>query len=128
LKTGSVKIDRAEGKEAETLFRTIEVFRGHTLIECMPLTGRMHQIRIHLQCLKAPIVMDFLYGGESVFLSQIKRKFKLAKNTEEQPLIQRVALHARRLAFEGMNGNSIETDAPYPKDMAALLRQLEINR
>ena len=128
LKTGSVRIDRQEGKDAETIFRTLDVYRSHTLIECMPLTGRMHQIRVHLQCLKAPIVMDFLYGGDAIFLSQFKRKFKLAKDTEEQALIQRVALHARKLSFEGMNGNPVEAEAPYPKDMAALIRQLELNR
>ena len=128
LKTGTVKIDRAEGKEAETLFRTLEVYREHSLIECMPFTGRMHQIRVHLQCLKAPIVMDFQYGGQAVFLSRIKRKFKLAKETEEQPLIQRVALHAKSLMFKGMKNQDIQVDAPYPKDMDALIRQLEKNR
>jgi 23S rRNA pseudouridine955/2504/2580 synthase len=128
LKTGGVKIDRQEGKDAETLFRTLDVFHSHSLIECMPFTGRMHQIRVHLQCLKAPIVMDFQYGGEEVFLSRIKRKYKLARNTEEQPLIQRVALHAQKLSFESRKGEAIEAEAPYPKDMAALIRQLELNR
>ena len=128
LKTGVVKIDRAEGKEAETLFNTIDVYRAHSLVECMPFTGRMHQIRIHLQCLKAPIVMDALYGGPEIYLSQFKRKFKLAKDVEEQPLIQRVALHARALNFAGLDGTRITVEAPYPKDMAALIRQLELNR
>jgi 23S rRNA pseudouridine955/2504/2580 synthase len=128
LKTGVVRIDKVEGKEAETLFNTLDVYRAHTLIECVPFTGRMHQIRIHLQCLKAPIVMDELYGGEKIFLSDIKRKFKLAKETEEQPLISRVALHARALNFELMNGERQMVEAPYPKDMAALIRQLEKNR
>lgn len=128
MKTGGVKIDRQEGKEAETLFRTLDIYRSASLIACMPFTGRMHQIRIHLQCLKAPIVMDFLYGGQEIYLSQIKRKFKLARNTEEQPLIQRVALHARSLSFENLKGEPVEAQAPYPKDMAALIRQLELNR
>jgi 23S rRNA pseudouridine955/2504/2580 synthase len=128
LKTGSVVIDRTEGKEAETLFRTLDVYKAHSLIECMPFTGRMHQIRIHLQCLKASIVMDSMYGGESIYLSQFKRRYKLAKDSEEQALIQRVALHARKLSFAGMNGEAIEVEAPYPKDMAALIRQLELNR
>ena len=128
LKTGTVKIDREGGKEAETLFRTLDTYKAHSLIECMPLTGRMHQIRIHLQCIKAPIVMDELYGGKKIFLSEIKRKFKLARDAEEHPLIQRVALHARKLVFSGMQGQVIEVEAPYSKDMAALIRQLELNR
>ncbi len=128
MKTGSVKIDRIEGKEAETVFNTIDVFKAHTLIECLPITGRMHQIRIHLQCLKAPIVMDSLYGGEPIFLSDFKRRFKLAKEAEEQPLISRVALHARALNFGLMNGERHQVEAPYPKDMEALLNQLRKNK
>lgn len=128
LKTGTVQIDKVEGKIAETLFNTLEVYKAHTLIECIPFTGRMHQIRIHLQCLKASIVMDALYGGEPIFLSDIKRKFKLAKEAEEQPLISRVALHARALNFETMSGERQEVIAPYPKDMTALIHQLEKNR
>lgn len=128
LKIGVVRIDRELGKEAETVFNTLDVYKAHTLVECLPFTGRMHQIRIHLQCLKAPIVMDELYGGEKIFLSDIKRKFKLAKDVEEQPLISRVALHARALNFALMNGERQQVEAPYPKDMAALIRQLENNR
>lgn len=128
LKTGSVRIDRVEGKPAETLVNTLEIFKKHTLLECIPFTGRMHQIRIHLQCLKAPIVMDTLYGGEQIYLSDIKRKFKMARDAEEQPLISRIALHARALNFALMNGERITVEAPYPKDMEALLNQLEKNR
>lgn len=128
LKTGTVKIDRDAGKEAETIFNTLQVYKAHTLVECIPLTGRMHQIRIHLQCLKAPIVMDTQYGGPPIYLSEIKRKYKLAKAEEEKPLISRVALHARALNFEKRNGERVTVEAPYPRDMAALLRQLEANR
>lgn len=128
LKTGSVKIDRQQGKEAETVFNSIEFFQKHTLVECIPFTGRMHQIRIHLQCLKASIVADELYGGSPVYLSEIKRKFKLAKGTEEQPLINRVALHARALNFELLNGERCQVEAPYPKDFEALVNQLRKNK
>lgn len=128
LKTGGVKIDKSEGKEAETVFNTLDVFKSHTLVECIPFTGRMHQIRIHLACLKAPIVMDELYGGPKIFLSDIKRKFKMAKEVEEQPLINRVALHARALNFALMNGERQHVEAPYPKDMEALINQLTKNR
>lgn len=124
---GYVVIDKENGKEAETVFNTLETFRNSTLVECYPITGRMHQIRIHLSVLKAPIVQDPRYGGKSVFLSQIKRKFSLKKDTVEQPLIQRVALHARELNFALMNGERLHIEAPYPKDMEALLTQLRKN-
>ena len=127
LTNGTVKIDRQKGKEAETIFRSARAYRMHTLVNCYPITGRMHQIRIHLACLKAPIVCDAQYGGEPVFLSQIKRKFNLKRETEELPLIQRVALHARSLTFTLLNEEEITVEAPHPKDFEALIRQLEIN-
>ena len=127
LKDGKVIIDRNKGKHAETWFRTIQVFKGYTLVECLPITGRMHQIRIHLTCLKAPIVCDEMYGGEMVYLSDLKKKFKLKKDTEELPLMRRVALHAYSLTFALMNGEVTEIIAPYPKDFAVLVKQLEKN-
>jgi 23S rRNA pseudouridine955/2504/2580 synthase len=126
-KMGTVVIDREEGKEAETIFDTIEVFKQNTLVACKPYTGRMHQIRVHLQCLKAPIVADLQYGGQHLYLSELKRKFNLKKDTEEQPLIQRVALHAFALSFADIDESDLYVEAPYPKDIAALLRQLRSN-
>ncbi|MCU0450382.1 MAG: pseudouridine synthase [Bernardetiaceae bacterium] len=127
LNNGLVRIDREEGKEAETIFITKETFRQHTLVECFPLTGRMHQIRIHLAALKAPIVADVSYGGPMLYLSDLKRNFNLKKHTEEQPLINRVALHAFALTFNNLQGEELHTEAPYPKDITALLRQLRAN-
>ncbi len=124
IPTGGVKIDRTNGKDATTIFTTKEVFKQNTLVECMPLTGRMHQIRIHLSCLSAPIISDAQYGGKFLYLSEIKRDFRLKKDTDEQPLIQRVALHAYSLAFKDLDDTVILGTADYPKDMTALLKQL----
>lgn len=128
LPNGIVKIDRVNGKEAETIFNSIEVYRFHTLVECLPITGRMHQIRIHLSCADAPIVGDATYGGKDVFLSQIKRKFNLKQSTEELPLINRVALHAFALNIPLMDGTRHTIEAPYPKDFRALVNQLQRNK
>ena len=117
-------IDRQKGKDAETWFRTLQVFRGYTLVECMPITGRMHQIRIHLTCLKAPIVADVMYGGPEVYLSDLKRNYSLKKNTEELPLMRRVALHAHSLSFKLLDDSPITVEAPYPKDFGVLVKQL----
>ncbi len=127
LKDGKVIIDRQKGKHAETWFRTLQVFKGYTLVECLPITGRMHQIRIHLTCLKAPIVCDEMYGGEMIFLSDLKKKFNLKKETEELPLMRRVALHAYSLTFHLLNGEVKDVVAPYPKDFAVLVKQLDKN-
>ncbi|MFN6945262.1 MAG: RluA family pseudouridine synthase [Cytophagaceae bacterium] len=125
LSKGVVKIDYAEGKEAQTVFNTIKAFKRQTLVECMPLTGRMHQIRIHLAQLKASIVQDEQYGGEPVYLSTLKKKFNLKKDTEEQALIKRFALHAFSLQFRLPNGDVLYYEAPYPKDFDVLVKQLE---
>lgn len=123
---GIVKIDRVNGKLAETFFDTIKAYKKHTLVKCMPVTGRMHQIRIHLACLKAPIVCDETYGGKPIYLSDLKKKgFNLKQNTEELPLIKRVALHAYALTFTLLNGEELEAVAPYPKDFDVLVKQLE---
>lgn len=127
LKDGMVKIDRQLGKIAETIFNSLRVYKSHTLVECQPITGRMHQIRIHLTCLKAPIVSDELYGGSMLYLSTLKKKFNLKNDTEEQPLIKRVALHAYSLTFTLLDGSPVTIEAPYPKDLEVLVKQLEKN-
>lgn len=126
LSDGTVRLSRT-GKEAQTYFTTLESFKQHTLVECRPVTGRMHQIRIHLSHLKAPIAGDEVYGGQPVYLSHIKRGFNLKKQTDEMPLMQRMALHAYELEFSGLKGEKIKVLAPYPKDFSALLRQLGRN-
>jgi len=123
---GTVKIDRL-GKKAQTYFTTLQPFKNHTLVECRPITGRMHQIRLHLASLKAPICGDTTYGGKVFYLSSVKRGYNLKKDTQEEPFIKRFALHAQRLSFLGLRGEKIEVLAPYPKDLTALLNQLEAN-
>lgn len=125
LNDGTVKITR-EGKPAQTYFNTEETFQNHTLIRCNPVTGRMHQIRIHLAYLKAPITGDETYGGKPFFVSSVKRHFHLKKMTDEQPLIKRMALHAFSLEFALINGKTVNIEAPYPKDFKALVNQLRV--
>lgn len=127
LDDGVVKISRREGKSAQTYFSSLRSFRLHTLVECKPVTGRMHQIRIHLTTLNAPITGDETYGGKPFFLSSVKRGFNLKKQTEEQPIMKRMALHAFALEFADLQGALKRVEAPYPKDLAAMLRQLEAN-
>ena len=123
LRKGNVRIDRVAGKPSKTTVSTLELFKRHSLVECIPKTGRMHQIRIHMAQKGAPLINDTLYNGRELFLSQLKKRFNLKKNTEEQPLIKRFALHARALSFETFN-NRVRVEADYPKDLAVLAKQL----
>jgi RluA family pseudouridine synthase len=125
---GVVKISKREGKPAQTYFTSLRNFRSHTLVECRPVTGRMHQIRIHLATLKASITGDETYGGRPFLLSEIKRGFNLKKDTEEATFMKRMALHAFSLEFNDLSETRRTVEAPYPKDMVALLRQLEQNK
>lgn len=123
---GVVRIAR-DGKQAQTYFTSLKSYRQHTLVECKPITGRMHQIRVHLALQGASITGDDVYGGKPFLLSAIKRKFNLKKGTEEETFMKRMALHAFSLVFEDLNGKRVKVEAPYPKDMQALLKQLEQN-
>jgi 23S rRNA pseudouridine955/2504/2580 synthase len=125
---GIAKISKRDGKPAQTYFTTLETFRLHTLMECRPVTGRMHQIRVHLASLGASITGDDTYGGKPFLLSEIKRRFNLKKDSEEETFMKRMALHAFSLGFEDLAGVRQKVEAPYPKDIQALIKQLEINK
>jgi RluA family pseudouridine synthase len=125
---GRAKISKREGKPAQTYFSSLKSYRLYTLVECRPVTGRMHQIRIHLASLGASITGDEMYGGKPFLLSAIKRGFNLKKDTEEQTFMKRMALHAFSLEFLNLASKKVKVEAPYPKDIQALIRQLELNR
>ncbi|MGI9545113.1 MAG: RluA family pseudouridine synthase [Cyclobacteriaceae bacterium] len=127
LPKGLVRLDPVYGKPATTIFDTLKIFKKHTLLNCQPVTGRTHQIRIHLASLGAPIVGDIAYGGRHFFLSEIKHRFNLKKHTEELPLIRRVALHAYSLEFNLLSGETQTFEAPLPKDFDVVIKQLEKN-
>ncbi len=122
---GNVTISRQDGKRAETWFQSLRYFKHYTLVECRPVTGRMHQIRIHLATQRASIAGDDMYKGEPVFLSKIKRKYHLGKDQEELPIMKRFALHAYEVTFRINSEKEVTIQAPYPKDFETLLKLLE---
>jgi len=126
LPDGTVRISR-RGKPSFTVFNTLETFRQQSLIEARPLTGRTHQIRIHLALLGTPITGDIEYGGKPFLLSSLKRGYKGGKEGEERPLMGRMALHAQKITFSGLEGQSVSCEASYPRDFKALLNQLRRN-
>lgn len=115
-----VHIDRKFGKQANTFFSTLELFRHFTLMQCSPVTGRLHQIRVHLASQNARIAGDELYGGKFWHLSEIKRKFK----GEDKPMMQRFALHARQISFALQDETNVTIDAEYANDFDVFLKLL----
>jgi RluA family pseudouridine synthase len=124
VRPGLSIIDRAHGKKAVSIVRIRERFKGHCLAEVEILTGRHHQIRIHLQSLGFPLVGDRLYGGQPLLLSHLKPRYKM-KDDGERPLIGRPALHAWRLILpHPVTGAEVEIEAPLPKDLVVGLKYL----
>jgi len=111
---------REDGRDAVTHYRLRERFRAHTLLECRLETGRTHQIRVHMQHLKHPIVGDPLYGGP----------LKLPKGASETLVetlrgFKRQALHAETLEFvHPVSGEPVRCTAPVPADMLQLIAEL----
>lgn len=122
---GLMRIDRQGGKKAMTQFRVLEQFRGFTLLHCQPLTGRTHQIRVHLRSANLHIVGDTDYAGHPLYLSQIKRSYSPKRDEVERPLMGRVALHAERLdILHPVTGAPVNITAEWPKDLRVAVKYL----
>ncbi|MBW0000385.1 MAG: RluA family pseudouridine synthase [Verrucomicrobia bacterium] len=94
--------------------------RSFSLIEARPLTGRTHQIRVHLQSAGLPIVGDKIYGpDENLYLDFIETGW--TPRLAAELLLDRHALHAGGLAFT-LHGQNYEFTAPLPADLRTLLR------
>lgn len=113
------------GKYSATIAKTLKIYNHFSLVSCQPITGKKHQIRIHLASGGAPIINDELYGGNPIFLSHLKKKYKPKEEQEERSLINRFALHSYNLSFKSIDGKEINVTAPYPKDFERVVKQLE---
>ena len=96
-----------EGRQSLTDFRVIERYRGATLIEAKPVTGRTHQIRVHAQHVGHPILGDPKYGSEE--------QLKLAKTHG----LKRLFLHAQRLEFR-LGGRRYRFESPLDDELSAV--------
>jgi len=95
------------GRWASTNFRVLEPLRGATYVEVRPLTGRSHQIRVHLAHMGHPVVGDAVYGAK------------------ERPLARRQMLHAKSLTVtHPKTGRRVTWEAPMPADFLTVLKEL----
>ena len=118
-------VDKKFGKPSETDFRLIGSCGQYSWIEAKPLTGRTHQIRVHLAANGLCIVCDPLYSGNQkpLRLSEIKKNWR-GDEEEERPLLSRLALHAYKIEFtHPKSGERVSFIAPYPRDMEAVRKQ-----
>ncbi len=115
------------GKASKTSYEVVERFKQFSFLRVKMHTGRMHQVRVHLQSIFHPLIVDSKYGGrESFFLSEIKRKkFNLKKEDTERALLKRHPLHADKITFKyNTKAFTFSLDGALPKDMKATLNQL----
>jgi 23S rRNA pseudouridine1911/1915/1917 synthase len=113
------------GKDSVTEFRVLERFGRFVFLECSPLTGRTHQIRVHLAAAGAPVLNDPFYGDPAILLrlSDIKRRYK--GKEEEKPLIARLALHASELTLKHPETKEpVTLSAPLPHEFVVALKYL----
>jgi RluA family pseudouridine synthase len=105
--SGRMGVDAARGKPSSTQFKVERRLRGYTLVRVHPLTGRRHQIRVHLYSLGHPIVGDKKYGDRAV-----------------QSAFPRLMLHAIEIEFALPSGERLRIAAPVPESFSAVLQTL----
>jgi 23S rRNA pseudouridine1911/1915/1917 synthase len=113
------------GKACRTEFRVLENFGRYAFVECRPLTGRTHQLRVHLAAAGAPILNDPFYGDPTIELklSDLKRGYK--GRDEEKPLLARLALHASELTISHPATREPQLlQSPLPHEFTVALKYL----
>jgi 23S rRNA pseudouridine1911/1915/1917 synthase len=113
----AIRADHSTTREASTFYEVLERFRRFALLRVTPKTGRTHQIRVHLAHIGCPVLCDRLYGGRALITVG-----ELSGNDDATVLLDRQALHARRLRFaHPATRQIIEIEAPLPDDMQRVL-------
>lgn len=106
--SGRMGVDVKLGKPSSTEFKVYERLKGYTLVRAYPLTGRRHQIRVHLYSIGHPIVGDLEYGDRA-----------------EQAKFPRLMLHALEIEFNLPGGERLKIEAPVPESFEAVLKILK---
>lgn len=108
----NVKIARisAAGKPALTAYRVLDANNLGALIEARPVTGRLHQVRVHLDAIGCPILSDGFYAP-----------------AQTRGIAPRLALHSHRIVFtHPITGETVDVQSPFPKDLKPALVTLKL--
>lgn len=100
------------GKPALTAYRVLSAATHGALLECRPVTGRLHQVRVHLASINCPILGDAFYAPRAYI-----------------DIAPRLALHAHRLVFKHpVSGARVDVRTSWPADLRSLLKRLALTR
>ena len=113
------------GRHAVTHYEVLEAYPKFALVQLTLETGRLHQIRVHLQHIGHPVAGDTIYGGEQRALNDADT----APLKQALTQLKRQALHARLLGFvHPATGENLTFSAPMPKDMQRLVDALQMSQ
>ncbi len=107
------KVDGEHGRPSRTRWRVLahDPAAGTTRLELEPVTGRTHQLRVHMAAIGHPILGDGKYGGAEAFL-------------DSMDLPKQLHLHARRIMVPNVFGTTLDITAPLPPHMKDSWKQL----
>jgi 23S rRNA pseudouridine1911/1915/1917 synthase len=126
-KVQMVKIDSQHGKKAKSFYKLLLPLGAMSLLAVVPVTGRTHQIRIHLSHRGLPLAIDPIYADSgAIYLSSFKSGYRPSRRREEEPpLIDRLTLHAYQLTIPAGPDKTPQTFiAPLDKKFAAAVKML----
>jgi 23S rRNA pseudouridine1911/1915/1917 synthase len=117
----AIRRDHPAARPAQSFFEVEQRFQGFAAVRIAPKTGRTHQIRLHLASIGCPVLCDRLYGGRArLTIGDLRRD-----PADETVLIERQALHARRLTIlHPTDGRELTFEAPLPEDMTRTMAAL----
>jgi len=114
-----MSVRSSRGREAITRYRTVERLPGFAWLEVEILTGRTHQIRVHLASVEHPVVGDTRYGGQPWLRLRDRARVEAIRR------FGRLALHASGLGFaHPVTGRTLRFESPLPADFERLLEAL----
>jgi 23S rRNA-/tRNA-specific pseudouridylate synthase len=103
------------GKPSRTLVRPVQTFAKATLVECEPLTGRQHQLRVHLMAKGHPLLVDHQYGRRQPLLEMD------LGGAGDEVVLGRTPLHAASVEIPSMG---FRAEAPLPADLRQVVERL----
>lgn len=104
----------AKDRIAKTKYKVVEYIKDYTLVEVQILTGRTHQIRVHLSAIGHPVLGDQIYKPKKKFLQILRRKIKVVDPG-------RIFLHSHKLGFNNLKNEWVEFTSPLPRKLTDFL-------